>query len=406
MLALLSRRGPVGGLARLLAGSTVIFATVGRAEERLADSSGPRDLGSVPVPAIPATLEKPDDPDDPVDEDDDDDKRSGLVVVPLVLYAPEMHLAVGGFAVRFFRLASEPLDSRVSSLALVALVTTRKQLILELLPEIYWENGANHVDSKLEYQIFPDSFWGIGDRTPDADEERYTRSRLRFRGVVHRRIIGPLYAGLHVDAMWLRATYLDPSGTFATQSIPGEAGGVTNGLGPTLSYDTRDNAITSHSGTLLNVTFSRFDSVFGSAYDFNKLLLDARQFFPLGGEHALGVRFWGEAQGGNVPFFHLAMLGGDELLRGYFLGRYRDKFLAALEAEYRFPLFWRFGGVAFAGIGEVARSLTELNLDPIRWNVGGGGRVALNQQERLNLRLDVGFGYRTHGVYFSATEAF
>jgi hypothetical protein len=39
-------------------------------------------------------------------------------------------------------------------------------------------------------------------------------------------------------------------------------------------------------------------------------------------------------------------------------------------------------------------------------SVGSGLRFALNQQERLNLRVDVGVGPRTYGFYLSASEAF
>jgi hypothetical protein len=43
---------------------------------------------------------------------------------------------------------------------------------------------------------------------------------------------------------------------------------------------------------------------------------------------------------------------------------------------------------------------------PLRWAVGGGGRFSLSDSERLNLRLDAGFGLGTWGIYFTAREAF
>jgi hypothetical protein len=135
-------------------------------------------------------------------------------------------------------------------------------------------------------------------------------------------------------------------------------------------------------------------------------MLDYRHFFHLTGDHVIAARFYGETQGGLVPYYHLAMLGGDELLRGYYLGRWRDKNLAAIEAEYRFPLIWRFGGVVFGGLGEIARRVTDLGSEPVRWAVGGGLRFSLNSDEHLNLRLDAGFGPGTYGFYFTAKEAF
>ena len=58
--------------------------------------------------------------------------------------------------------------------------------------------------------------------------------------------------------------------------------------------------------------------------------------------------------------------------------------------------------------GVIALGLARLDLlhEPIRWAVGGGLRFSLSDSERLNLRLDAGFGPGTWGIYFTAREAF
>lgn len=341
----------------------------------------------------------------PEEKPKEEDERSGRVIVPLVIYTPETHVALGGLVVQFFRIGNAPIESRVSSVAVDALVTTRRQAIFEIMPDLYWDEESNHIFGKLEYQRFPDSFWGIGPDTPDY-EERYDRERLRLRLGLQRRVFGNFFAGVYGEWMYFDATYSDPNGTFLRQNVPGEEGGFTSGLGPMLTFDSRDNAVSSRSGTLLTTTWLGFSPVIGSRYDFWTLQTEARQFFPVGDHSALALRYYGEFQGGDSPYYHLAMLGGDELLRGYFLGRYRDKDLLALEAEYRFPLFWRFGAVVFAGAGEVADSFLELGSQTIHWALGGGLRLAINTRERLNLRLDVGVGPHTFGVYFTAREAF
>jgi hypothetical protein len=321
------------------------------------------------------------------------------------MYSPETHVGLGLLFAQFFRLGAAPKSSRASSIALLALMTSRQQSIFELIPEVYWDRENYALVGKAEYQRYPDSFWGIGPRTPDQDEERYERRRARWRGGPRRRLLGFLFAGLVVDAMWFRGNYANGS-IFAEQDIPGKAGGVTVGAGPTLAFDTRDNTVATRRGTLLSGAFAWFARPLGSDYEFEKTLLEARHFVPLGGQHVLGFRFAGEFQRGEVPYYHLAYFGGDELLRGYFLGRYRDKNLVALESEYRFPLIWKFGGTMFLGAAEVDGRLAGLDLDPVRWAGGGGLRFSLNDQEHLNLRLDAGAGPHTVGVYFTAREAF
>jgi hypothetical protein len=356
--------------------------------------------------AVEAAPEAPTKPHDEAVKAEQAEDRGGWVAVPLLVYSPETHFGFGGFGVHYFRFGGESNDTRVSSIAAVALATTRRQLILELLPELYWDQDGFHIDGKVEYQYFPDNFWGIGDSTPNGALERYLRERVRTRGIGRRRLFGPIYLGLHWDVMGFFPTYRDTTGVFATTNVPGKAGGLTSGVGPTAQYDTRDNTVESRSGTLISVTYDRFDAVFGSQYEFNKFVLDVRHFIPLGLTHALGLRFYGEANGGNVPYYLMAMMGGDELLRGYYLGRYRDKWLGAAEAEYRFPIVWLFRGVLFAGVAEVADSPKHIDLDPIRWTAGTGLRLTLSKKERLNLRFDFGIGANTYGFYLSASEAF
>lgn len=93
-------------------------------------------------------------------------------------------------------------------------------------------------------------------------------------------------------------------------------------------------------------------------------------------------------------------------MRGYHEGRYMDKQYLAAQAEYRAPLFWRIGTVAFAGLGEVAPSLDAFEINRIKPSYGLGMRVVINKAERVNIRLDYGWGKDTSGFYLEITEAF
>jgi hypothetical protein len=69
-------------------------------------------------------------------------------------------------------------------------------------------------------------------------------------------------------------------------------------------------------------------------------------------------------------------------------------------------LFWRFSGIAHAGLGQVARNAAGLGFQAPEWSLGAGGRLMLNTDERLNLRADVGFGRESYGFYVGINEAF
>ncbi|NJN26731.1 MAG: hypothetical protein HC819_12535 [Cyclobacteriaceae bacterium] len=84
-----------------------------------------------------------------------------------------------------------------------------------------------------------------------------------------------------------------------------------------------------------------------------------------------------------------------------------DKQSFWMQAEFRRDLFWRFGGVAFAGIGDVAPEIDQFVFDEMKYVVGLGGRFQALKDEKLNARLDVGFGRGgQHAVYLSIKEAF
>jgi hypothetical protein len=106
--------------------------------------------------------------------------------------------------------------------------------------------------------------------------------------------------------------------------------------------------------------------------------------------------------GGDVPFNEL----GQHDLRGYERGRYRDEVHVAGEVELRRPLFWRFSGVTYAGLGQVAPELGELDDHNLLWSAGFGLRFQLTRESQLNYRSDVAWGRDGFEFYFSLGEEF
>ncbi len=121
----------------------------------------------------------------------------------------------------------------------------------------------------------------------------------------------------------------------------------------------------------------------------------------------LALQALGFLNSGEVPLRSYALLGGSNTMRGYYQGRYRDKNMAVVQAEYRAALFWRFGAVAFADLGNVGSELKDLNFQGLKYSYGAGLRFALNKTEKLNLRLDYGIGRNfSNGFYLQLGEAF
>ncbi len=327
--------------------------------------------------------------------------------MPLLSYSPETHVAFGAFGVYYFRLGNAGPETRPSYLAGAAIYTTRLQTLVDVYPDFWLDDERFHLASVVNVRDFPDSFFGVGSHTRAEDEERYTFQSAREQLDFTVRTFGRLYAGVRQELQWYRVADARVGGALDQHTVLGADGGWRSGVGATLSWDSRDSALAAHRGGYYHASVTTFQPGLGSDYAYTRLNVDLRQFIPLGGDHTLALELYGDLNAGDVPFQHLALVGGPYRLRGYFEGRFRDKDFVLAQAEYRSPIFlWRFGFVAFAAAGAVAPRLDAFAVDDVKWAAGGGIRFALNQQERIHVRLDAGFGPDTWGLYVNVLEAF
>ena len=98
-------------------------------------------------------------------------------------------------------------------------------------------------------------------------------------------------------------------------------------------------------------------------------------------------------------------------MRGYYLGRFRDKNLVAGQAEYRFlpiPLGFtkRFGAAVFAATGSVFNNFQALNQTRMVVAGGAGIRFLIFPKKDIFTRFDVAFTNEGHGFYLFIGEAF
>jgi outer membrane translocation and assembly module TamA len=114
--------------------------------------------------------------------------------------------------------------------------------------------------------------------------------------------------------------------------------------------------------------------------------------------------------GSRSPFYLLPQMGSDEMMRGYYQGRYRDRNYVAGQTELRYRVDNRFGVVGFVGAGEVFHSVfSAAQLKP---NYGGGVRYFFDVEKGLAIRLDYGVGQkptgekRESGFYIALGQSF
>ncbi len=238
-------------------------------------------------------------------------------------------------------------------------------------------------------------------------EEDYEPSYFKSYTNIQKQIKPGLFFGLRYQYEYINLKKTDEDGVLQYGLIPGSEGGSASGLGIIINHDTRNHIYYPSSGFYNQIYAAYFGKTIGSAYKFNMISFDLRKYFSVFGSHVLAFQTYDTFIFGEPPFQMLALLGGSYWMRGYYFGRYRDKNMITFQTEYRFPLFWHFGGVGFFGFGDVASEINKFEINEFKYTLGIGFRFMFDNQERINARLDIGFGKNGNsGVYVLVVEAF
>ena len=340
------------------------------------------------------------------DDGEKKEKASGLAWLPVIFYTPETKWAFGGGGIYYFSLTKDKAVVRPSSVSFIAIYSQRKQLSFELNPDFYMGKGY-HIQTDLQYSDFPDYFYGIGRDTAEENEELYTSRFWKWSVEALKQVYRDLNVGFVYYLDWTKLTDVDEAPMLAAGDISGSGGGTVSGLGCFMTYDSRNSIFFPTKGSFHQFSATAFGRAAGGDFTFNRYYLDLRKYLPLAKAHTLALQSRMLFQTGDPPFWRLGQLGGEESMRGYYLGRYRDKNMIALQAEYRWlPVFWRLGLAAFVGVGDVAEKVGQFDLGNLKYSYGLGVRFIFDQKQILNIRLDFGFGNGTSGFYFTAAEAF
>jgi len=334
-------------------------------------------------------------------------KRNSLVALPYAYYTPETEFAFGAGTIYSFRSADSPSSARPSNIRLAITYTQLHQLIVGLLPELYFWDESYLFTGYYGFYRYPDKFWGIGNDTPESAEEDYEPLYFKSRSSVQKLVMSGLYIGLRYQYEYIDLRETDPEGVLQYGTVTGSEGGSVSGIGIIVNHDTRNHVYNPSAGFYNQVYAVFFGRSLGSDYTFNLLSIDLRTYLSLFGTHVLAFQMYDGFISGNPPFQMLNRIGGSYLMRGYYEGRYRDKHMLSFQAEYRFPIAWRFGGAAFAGIGDVSNDIGAFRFDEFKYSLGLGVRFMFDTQERINARLDIGFGKGDDiGIYAIVLEAF
>lgn len=335
-------------------------------------------------------------------------KPRRLLVLPVVARSIETGWSFGAAASFTFRLSAADTVSRTSNMQLLLLYSTKKQLISAINGSQYFDKEKYILNEQLSFSSYPDKFWGLGKNTPDANEEAYKFDQYYLYLHLLRKIAPHFFAGLLFETQRVWNVDYIKGGLFDVQNVLGRNGYNVAGLGGSLTYDNRNNAFAPSRGAFGQFSFNHFDKFWGSDYGYTSYQLDLRKYIPIAqAKQVLALQLFSLNNVGEVPIRSLAAFGGASRMRGYYEGRYKDLNQTILQAEYRFPVYKRFGAVVFGGGGNVSHSMLDYAINDFKFSYGAGIRFALDTREKLNLRVDYGMGEgKNSGFYLQLGEAF
>lgn len=331
--------------------------------------------------------------------------KPDLLVVPIPLTNPTLGAGLMGAAVMFYNPNGS--DSPWVTGA-GGLYTSNKS----------WGGAAFHsmslADDRFKVLLFGGyaniniNFYGIGGSAGDRD----VSIKLVDKGIMglaqgQYRVAPYLYVGGRYQVMDLDNEIRRENPLFPNADLPlPEFKSMISGIGPSITYDSRDNQFAPRTGTDITLvgTFNFKD--LGSDFTYNKWQFAANGYFPVTSTGTLAVNGTVCAVSKGGPFYDLCMYGQAGELRGYEMGRYRDRASWAAQLEWRQKLNEKFGAVWFAGVGGIAKSLDDLADTTMLPSAGMGVRYKASKETGINLRLDLAIGKDSQAIYFGIGEVF
>ncbi len=342
--------------------------------------------------------------------DTSDVSKPKLLVYPVVAYAPETSWEFG-LSSLYVYYAKRDTTNRLSEVNSFTFFTLENQYGVLIDHANYTDNDKWFFLGGLRFQSFPLFYHGIGIDTPEDYIARVDANQIILKERVLRKVCNNLFVGLEVDYQRLSSVkFIDRGGSGF--ELPRGSEGTTNlGFGLGIVQDNRHNVLNVRDGFFSELAFLNYNTAWGSSYDFTALISDTRIYRPMSKNNVLAAQFLGQFNFGDVPFNQLALMGGENMMRGYYRGRYRDNHQLATQVEYRFlplPLGFtkRIGATVFAGAGSIFDKPAEFNFSDVIFSGGAGLRFLLFPDKDIYTRIDLAFTEEGTGFYIFIGEAF
>lgn len=343
----------------------------------------------------------------------DTTRKKSFVILPVLASAPETGIEAG--ITGLFSFYTDTLDrkTRVSTVYAYATATTKGQERFSISTNYWTPQNRHYYIASIGYQNFPFSFYGVGNDTRLANADHVSEKRFKLNFNSQQLLGNHIYAGYVAGIFNYAYGDAPPGGILSTDlRMEDKNGGAGIFAGPSFIYDTRDNNTYATKGVVITTYFNLTQGLLANnSYIGGFFNIEYAQFFSLTRQLVIGTNVQEQSlTGSRSPFYLMPQLGNDEMMRGYYTGRYRDRNLLAGQTELRYRINNRLGIAGFVGAGEVFNS--QFSFAGLKPDYGGGLRYFFDVDKGLSIRLDYGVGQkpagepRESGFYISLGQSF
>ena len=327
-----------------------------------------------------------------------------ILPVPIYSYSPEAGNIYGLAKFNVINLSKKDTISKASKLSEVFTMSTLGRINASISTQLVFDENKYIIISYVNYKKEPEYIWDIGNTITD-DPEQDEINRFVFAGTALRQVKKNFYVGIPFDVSDYFDISTDSTSFLKKDSVTGLDGGTSIGVGLAAAYDTRDNRYNPRHGSYILGTAVFYPGSWGP-YSFSKFALDARKYLPWK-KNVIAGQVTTSYASGDVPFYELPQMGGDNQMRGYYQGGLRDNVLVDAQVELRLHVWNIFGVVGWFGVGQVQKTYSQVAMDQFHLSYGPGLRIRVDSKHDTNLRFDFGFGPGgIQGFYVNFGEAF
>lgn len=334
-------------------------------------------------------------------------------------YSPEMKVTITAGGLWTFKINPDnPVLSR-SSVPFSIGYSTNGSLQVSIKANLYAKGDKLRTTVEYWLKNMPDNYWGVGylngRYTVKSDSTTgFHRDWQQLKLKVVYEVARNFFVGLNYDRNGTKSSDVNAMMAEDPDYLKHGDDIQNAGFGTVFRYDSRDFPENAYKGFLLEFAGTGYGKHTKSTNIFQVYELDYRQYLTIartGSTLAWQIKTRNAHH--DVPWTEMSMVGTPFDLRGYTWGNYRDRTMLFALAEYRYMLprktptstgkmYGPFGFVTWVGAGTVANDYQDIKY----WLPNAGVGLRFELQERMNIRIDYGFGINSSAFYISFVEAF